>query len=703
MEVIAKYFVTSDRFLLIGAEKIYLHFFVDEIGELPREDQIEYLVANLAEPGTNFPYLCSIYYLLTEHSVGLHESGFKQLNFTIKPDLLSSLRALVVIDHCLDFLTVEVPKEEDMIHFRIKTVADLCVCLLSAHFGDLQYQAPNYPGLIQKAISLCFRCIKLSQDRTDVDLRRISAILLLFLMIKFRERLAEADLTTFEHLEDEEKIETFERMKKLLEKEENGCTAAVKELVKIGHFADIESWYTAMVIDPTNPLPTVLVVGYLRALLNLVTTARARSSNPSTAGFDCTSELESTYNYMSVYLSDIASAKDLYKTKVENKKKLAVTNFLFFSLALDKHETLPEISESFLELKILNAYKQIYSKDRDILPDSLSKELEELKSQPDATESTKLIGILTGEVYSHRITSIYFMTHTFRLVHSILKSNNFFQALSLGNYIYDAKGVLVMLKIISEKILQSEYPLHKNALEVIGIGAPPVETGNPIEGVVEDILYLFYNIAFDYPDIINGSLNEYKAHYALKKYPKLFPKNAVIGRLTYELIKKQMDLMPKKVKANTANMSIVSHNFNAHLDHEPKPQYIEGLDGPAKSVSEFSKAKSSNSFHTVTSANSVKQYLSSELKGVADLYLTNAKFESNHETSKKLCAAMNSVYLKHKDVLPELLNQKTQGQRPQNYSRMHLYNELYSKVKVPDNFELFYARWLDDEVFGLIE
>lgn len=150
-------------------------------------------------------------------------------------------------------------------------------------------------------------------------------------------------------------------------------------------------------------------------------------------------------------------------------------------------------------------------------------------------------------------------------------------------------------------------------------------------------------------------------------------------------------------------MSIVSHNYNAHLEQEGQTPYVEGIDGPAMSVSQASKARSTSSFASVASSNSVKHYLSSELKAVADQYLSNVKFESTHELAKKLCAGMNGIYMKHKEILPELIEKKQNNQKPKNLNRTHLYNDLYDKVKIPENFELFYSHWLAEEVFGLIE
>lgn len=707
MEDFTKYFTASDRFLLLGSEKIYLQFFIDEIGQLPIDQQVSYLISNLTDPSTNFPYLCSIYYLMASHRSTVDGTS-KQVVISLRPSVISSQLSMAVIDHCFDMLTVEVPKEEEMIHFRIKVMLDLAVTLICGHYEDLQYQMPMYPGLLTKGVALCFKSIRLSQERMDIDLRRLSCLLLLLLKIKFRDRLIEDEINSHEHMENEEKVEIFEKMKKLVDMEEDGNGAeAIKGLVNQCHYFDVEAWFHSIITESSNPLPTVLVVGYLRALLNLVTTTRAKNTNGN-YGFDCSSELESTYNYMTVYMSDLESTESLYKSKVEGNTSLQVKSYLFYTMAFDKIETLPEINGLFLEMKLLNLYKDLYSKDRDILPDSLAKELEEAKEGPTANvDNAAAAGLLINEIYSHRISTIGFITRTLSLVHRVLKSNNFFQALSLGNYIYDAKGILVMLKIISEKILQHEGSLNINTFEIDGFGPHRDDScQNPIEGIVEDILYLFYHITFDYPELINSSLNEYKAHYALKKYPKMFPQNKAICNYTYMIIKKQMDLMPKKVKGNTANMAIVSHNYNAVVDmNAPSPasaSFVHGIDGPARSVASVAE---SSSFRSVSSMNTVKHFLASTLHDVADRYDTTRKFDYTHEAAKKLCSAMNHMYNKHKDSLADVLKAKQDilryKSKPQSVRQ--LYNEMYSKVEIPANFELFYEKWLDQEVYGYLD
>ena len=351
----------------------------------------------------------------------------------------------------------------------------------------------------------------------------------------------------------------------------------------------------------------------------------------------------------------------------------------------------------------------------------MAKELEEAKEGPNANvENAAAAALLINEIYSHRISTIGFITRTLSLVHRVLKSNNFFQALSLGNYIYDAKGILVMLKIISEKILQHEGPLNINTFEIEGPRQTHTDGSrlNPIEGIVEDILYLFYHITYDYPELVNSSLNEYKAHYALKKYPKMFPQNKAICNYTYLIIKKQMDLMPKKVKGNTANMAIVSHNYNAVVDmNAPSPSsasFVDGIDGPARSVATMAQSSSfrnassitgSSSFRSVSSMNTVKHFLASTLHDVADRYDATRKFDCTYETANKLCSAMNHMYNKHKDKLADVMKDKQDmlkyKSKPQSVRQ--LYNEMYSKVEIPANFELFYEKWLDQEVYGYLD
>ena len=139
MDELSAYFVGSDHYLLLFSEKIYLEFFFDEIGVMSKKEQISSLISKLGDSDMNFPFLCSIFYLLTEHEVISYKNSKKRLKITLVPNLINSTTSLAVIDLCVQFLTAEIPKEEEMIHFRTKVVLDLIVTLIFGHMEDIQY------------------------------------------------------------------------------------------------------------------------------------------------------------------------------------------------------------------------------------------------------------------------------------------------------------------------------------------------------------------------------------------------------------------------------------------------------------------------------------------------------------------------------------------------------------------------------------
>lgn len=288
------------------------------------------------------------------------------------------------------------------------------------------------------------------------------------------------------------------------------------------------------------------------------------------------------------------------------------------------------------------------------------------------------------------------MIRNLTTIHKTLRKNNYVQAVSFGNYIFEAKGILVMLKIISEKLLQTEVQLELDTFS-LDSPSPVIKPPGPVEGVVQDILYLFFYIAYDYPEVVVNFLNEYKAQYAIKKYPKLFPQNEQIKRLTYLLLKKQMDLLPKKIKANPANMAIVSHNYSAYIEKPAKENMSS-----SQSISISVNTSSHSAFSLLSKSNTLQHMNATLMKGYLEDLLVSKPLELNQENIKKLCEAMNSVYTKQKDDFGRVWAEKYQGKKAQE-NKTGLYNRLYRQVEVEQNFEKFYESWLETEVFGVFD
>ena len=724
------YFTSSDAFVLLSCEKTYMQFFYESICHLTRKQQIDDLVSKLSDPDADFPFLSSIYYLMVDHEQLMKsEKHGKSLKFTFRGDFLGPTSSLVVIESGFWFLSAEISKpdkSEENVQHRMKPVCDLMFSLICWHFDELKYQAHHYPLLFEIGLNFCFRAIRTSLEKQGVNMRRFSGLLFKLYQLFFRRVLEEEDLEVV--LSDIEKQEEFEWMKKLVEAEETG--AELERLVAASKHAEVEEYYGSMMADASNPLPTVLVVGYLRALLNLVTTFRAKAGT----GFDCTLELEATYVYMTVYMRDIQENIELYLGSLQAKTAVFPTSFMFSTLNLDKYNSIPELAHAFVEIKKLLKFKELSLRDCDLLPDSLQKILDEQNSKENKDEEAiSCLNALLGESMTHRIVTINFMTATFSMLHKIFKANNHFQAVAIGNYIFEAKGILVMLKIIAEKILQSENPLDFGSFSMARPQAlakdNPVrfEMNHkvcPLESIVEQILYLFYQIIFDNPDIVNSCLNDFKAQSVFKKYSKMYPKNRQISNLSYLLIKRQLDLMPKKVKSNQMNMKILSYSYclgkinesetgeksssrrNSMKKMEKDPQN-GGASARSHSSSSSNRGSERKSVDgSLVSSSSTLQYLTSQQKEIDPKAKPGFRFESSHETVKKLCAGMNSIYLKQKDKFQGLIEQKKKGQgvvRKKVPTVTEMYNKLYSSVQIPDHFEEYYDKWLEKEVFGLIE
>lgn len=736
MEHFGKYYTSSDHYILLGGEKIYLQFFAEELGSLDRKSQIRELIERLGDPDMNFPMLCSIYYLLSSHTVETHKSGLKCLKFSLDPNLINEFTSIAVLDHCVKFLAVEILKNEEVVHFRVRAVLDLVHTLLVGYFGYLQYALHNNLPLFEELFGFCMKTIKLSQERPDVPLRRIAAIFLIVLRVKFRQRIADIEADQDDWIYADQRKKELDKLVALGAEAEEKPNLDLKEtlqkVLKQSKHEDIEKWYASLMSDPANPLPAILVVGYLRALLNLGNTARASNSS----GYDCTSELESNFNYCVVYIRDFRQTLSHFNQVIDKSKETGVKQFIFKTLQLEEYETQTEGMHEFVEIRNYEVYKALYLKGKDLMPEALTKEIEQLEAaEQKNTSQIETMKCLLNEVYSHRAFSIFFMFRTFALIHSILKDNNFLQAVSLGMYIYDAKGILVILKIIAEKTLQTDDVLERDLFELSSL----VETRHfrtapkgAVEGIMEDIIYLFLNITYDYPEIISDSLIGYKAHMAMKKCMKQFPNNPAIMKGTYYMIKRQLNLMSKAVRSNLSTMGITSFNYaiRAQLDVEGDNR-IAGIDGE-EDVEEAPKAAQPRARSKSIKKGgplSVSSFaMSAESSGSSNTLFTNLQHfkaqnpnlpslsyldgvaahkykpvDADYDLVRKGTTFINSCYTKLREttmaVVTEHFTRLHTDKEPQ--SVVALYNKMYAETTVPANFELFYEKWLNDEGLGL--
>ncbi len=87
-------------------------------------------------------------------------------------------------------------------------------------------------------------------------------------------------------------------------------------------------------------------------------------------------------------------------------------------------------------------------------PETQGKEIADLETKIKLAKNDKQNFILIfRDLCSSRLNQIYNITSIFVLIHKVFYQNNYIHSLCFGDLIYEAKGVLVMLKIISESLI----------------------------------------------------------------------------------------------------------------------------------------------------------------------------------------------------------------------------------------------------------
>lgn len=123
------------------------------------------------------------------------------------------------------------------------------------------------------------------------------------------------------------------------------------------------------------------------------------------------------------------------------------------------------------------------------------------------------------DLCSSRLFQILNITSIFTTIHKVFYQNNFFHSLCFGDLIYEAKGVLVMLKIISENLVFFEDGKpFEGKFGSDGL-FPATET---IEATVQNILYLILNVSCSFKDVISKALNDNSSQHAFKKIKRVY-------------------------------------------------------------------------------------------------------------------------------------------------------------------------------------
>lgn len=125
--------------------------------------------------------------------------------------------------------------------------------------------------IVDDYIDYCLDIINLSMNESKINMKRVSKLLLTLLRLKF---------FGFENhslnLSEEERVEKLEKIRKILENEDDKNFI---QIVKLSRIRRAEEFYTNMLAKESNPLAKIVVVGLLRAMLKLATLNRGNSNN----------------------------------------------------------------------------------------------------------------------------------------------------------------------------------------------------------------------------------------------------------------------------------------------------------------------------------------------------------------------------------------------------------------------------------------
>jgi len=176
-------------------------------------------------------------------------------------------------------------------------------------------------------------------------------------------------------------------------------------------------------------------------------------------------------------------------------KSYGVKSFIFKMLNLDKHD--PKLRESFVENLAYEGFKLSESLGLKSIPDSIADEISKLvirieklelkknsesteKKEPEAAELIKIkdtksksskqdeahletrntpLQAFLADILVEKSAIIFNISEVFVDIYDLFYKNSFYQAVYFTDVLYEAKGVLVMLKVIAEKLIHS-YNLY---------------------------------------------------------------------------------------------------------------------------------------------------------------------------------------------------------------------------------------------------
>lgn len=141
-------------------------------------------------------------------------------------------------------------------------------------------------------------------------------------------------------------------------------------------------------------------------------------------------------------------------------------------------------------LDMIMAYDKMKDKSLDFYVEGIKLELER------NDECKKGLQLILGDIFCHKVNLANIISDDFSFLLHNFHKNNFIQGLCLSTYIYEAKGVLLLLKILSEKVLTIEADIIDNIV-VYNIPEEAWQDFGSLsleESVSQKLIYLLWKI-----------------------------------------------------------------------------------------------------------------------------------------------------------------------------------------------------------------
>lgn len=294
------------------------------------------------------------------HGAGLHPKR-EILLLLPSPYILKEL--LESIRHTLELIKEENLLEKDLLRVKIILLLDLLYLILFYNSQTLNDSLDTYNPFFKKLIDLLLFFVESSLERADINLRRVTAIFSLVLVIFFSEEIKESEEKI---LEDSKKKQMIQEISEIIEKN------IFLEISKHSTNQKSEDLFKLFVTQKSSALAKYLVVGLLRALLKLATLVKSNKKNANCnyiykIGFDANCETHLVYRYLSLLLENkLEQRRTLYRDLNPETADRKIFLFKIYNL----HKPDSEV-ENFLEFKAQEEFQEIASNHSGFYLDSL--------------------------------------------------------------------------------------------------------------------------------------------------------------------------------------------------------------------------------------------------------------------------------------------------------------------------------------------